>query len=445
MTKTSPSSPQSPRSTDVIVLGAGVVGTCLALHLQKRGFSTLLIDRAEAGTATSFGNAGLIQQEGIYPYAFPQNLLTLFRYATHQSLDAHYHARDLLRLMPFLMRYWWHSRPHHHAAIAAQYAPLIQSSVSEHLALAAEAEALPLIRERGWLKLFRTPQERDKHFQEAEQLKNAFNVRSRALNAHDLRILEPDLTPELVGALHWTEPASVLNPQALTQAYLSLFQKLGGEFMQADLQNRPEQRVGHHGSAKWRSETHHKRLYQARHLVVALGPWSADFVAQWGYKYCMAVKRGYHRHYQWGETAQKQRAGLTHTVLDYERSYLLAPMFSERGESCVRLTTGAEFARRDAPQTPVQLIGAEPIARTLIPLGAPLDEKPWMGSRPCTPDMLPIMGAAPNHKNLWFSFGHAHHGLTLAAASGRLMTDLIAGTEPFTSPVPYSPARKSVI
>jgi D-amino-acid dehydrogenase len=64
-----------------------------------------------------------------------------------------------------------------------------------------------------------------------------------------------------------------------------------------------------------------------------------------------------------------------------------------------------------------------------------------MGNRPCTPDMLPIIGPAPRHKGLWFAFGHAHHGLTLGAVTGRLIAEMITGAETFTDPAPYSAAR----
>jgi D-amino-acid dehydrogenase len=64
-------------------------------------------------------------------------------------------------------------------------------------------------------------------------------------------------------------------------------------------------------------------------------------------------------------------------VLDHERGYFLAPM--RRG---IRLTTGAEFARRDAIKTPVQLGRAEPIARDLFPLAERLDTEPWLLSSP---------------------------------------------------------------
>jgi len=115
---------------------------------------------------------------------------------------------------------------------------------------------------------------------------------------------------------------------------------------------------------------------------------------------------------------------------------VLAPMV--RG---IRLTTGAEFARRDAPPTPVQIERTEPMARKLLPLGERLDDKPWMGARPCLPDMLPVIGPAPRHKGLWFDFGHQHHGFTLGPVSGRLIADLVTVAEPFTDPAPYSVTR----
>ena len=57
--------------TDAIVLGAGIVGTSIALHLAKRGMSVALVDRAGVGEQTSYGNAGIIEGNTIFPPAFP--------------------------------------------------------------------------------------------------------------------------------------------------------------------------------------------------------------------------------------------------------------------------------------------------------------------------------------------------------------------------------------
>ena len=73
---------------DVVVLGAGIVGVCVAAHLQKKGRNVVLLDRRGPGSETSFGNAGLIQREAIYPYGFPHDFGALARYAVNRTIDA---------------------------------------------------------------------------------------------------------------------------------------------------------------------------------------------------------------------------------------------------------------------------------------------------------------------------------------------------------------------
>jgi len=409
---------------DVVVLGAGIVGICIALHLQKRARSVALVDRRGPAEETSFGNAGLIQREGVYPYGFPHDFGALLRYGLNRTVDAHYHLSALPELAPFLWKYWLHSRPARHAAIARQYSQLIEHCVAEHDALAVQAGATGLMRRNGWMRVFRTERERDMRFAEAGRWRSEFGINFRSLDAGALQEAEPHLSPSLVGALHWIDPVSVIDPQALALAYLTLFESRGGRFLQGNAASLNEQRDG------WSLRTVDGPL-QAGSVVVALGPWADVVTRPLGYDLPLAVKRGYHMHYR-----AAGQARLNHPVLDTERGYMLAPM--QRG---IRLTTGAEFARRDAIRTPVQLGRAEQIARELFPLAERLDNEPWMGARPCTPDMMPIIGKAPRHADLWFAFGHAHHGFTLGPVTGRLIAELIAGEAPFVDPVPYRPDR----
>ena len=51
--------------------------------------------------------------------------------------------------------------------------------------------------------------------------------------------------------------------------------------------------------------------------------------------------------------------------------------------------------------------------------------------------MMPVIGPAPRHRNLWFAFGHAHHGLTLGPVTGRLVAEMVCGEKPFVDPAPY--------
>ena len=141
---------------DAVVLGAGIIGISVALHVQARGRSVVLVDRRGAAEETSFGNAGLIQREGVYPYGFPHDFGALLRYGLNRTVDAHYHLSALPELAPFLWKYWLHSRPGRHAAIARHYSQLIEHCVAEHDALAVQAGATGLMRRNGWMRVFRT-------------------------------------------------------------------------------------------------------------------------------------------------------------------------------------------------------------------------------------------------------------------------------------------------
>jgi D-amino-acid dehydrogenase len=147
----------------------------------------------------------------------------------------------------------------------------------------------------------------------------------------------------------------------------------------------------------------------------------------------LAVKRGYHRHYR-----PSGNAGLSRTVLDADIGYVLAPM-----EQGIRVTSGAEFADRDAAATPVQFDRLLPSARELFPLGEPVNEPTWLGSRPCFPESRPVIGRAPGQNGLWLAYGHAHWGLTLGPATGRLIAEMITDATPFCDPAPYRADRFS--
>ncbi|KTD13351.1 NAD(P)/FAD-dependent oxidoreductase [Legionella jamestowniensis] len=406
---------------DVLVLGGGIIGVSVAVHLQLRGRSVALVDVKTPGSETSFGNAGLIQREGVYPYGFPRELSSLIKYAFNRSPEVRYHPRTLVKLAPFLWKYWFNSHPLRHAEIASSYANLIAHSVSEHHKLAELAGVSHLIRAGGWFKVFRSAKIQDTETKFAEKCREEHGIKFEILNPTSLRKLEPALDNSLLGALHYTQSEAVIDPGALVKAYANYFEHLGGRFFFGNANTLANQ---------WAVDTE-QGIVKADTAVITLGPWSDSLLSRLGYRFPLAVKRGYHMHYE-----AKDGAKLTHPVLDIENGYVIAPM--TRG---IRLTTGAEFAARDSRKTPVQLNSVEPIARTLFPITKRLDELPWMGCRPCTPDMLPIIGQAPRHTSLWFAFGHAHHGLTLGPVTGRLLAEMMTGEDLIADPLPFSPNR----
>ena len=110
-------------------------------------------------------------------------------------------------------------------------------------------------------------------------------------------------------------------------------------------------------------------------------------------------------------------------------------------EQGIRLTTGVEFAARDAKPTPVQIDRLMPHLRELFPIGERADDKTWLGSRPSFADSRPVIGPAPGQKGMWLAIGHAHWGLTLGPITGRLIGEMMAGETPVIDPKPYAAER----
>jgi D-amino-acid dehydrogenase len=409
---------------DVLVLGAGMVGVGAALHLQKRGRDVVLIDRHElAGEETSYGNGGLIECASVFPYLFPRDAGQILRYALLRAPQVSYHFSDLPVFLPWLVRYFLASSPQRALHSAMAELPLIQRSLIEHEALIEEANVPELLRRTGWIKLFRSDATLATAVSELERARQ-YGVAGEVLDAAAIAAREPHLTGDFKGGVHFPAPGFVPDPGGLAKAYAALFGRKGGRYLVGDARSLEQ------SGARWRMATTEGSI-TAREVVVAMGPWSDQIFGPLGYRIPLAVKRGYHLHLN-----PRGNAVLHHPVLDTDLGYLLAPM--NRG---IRITTGAEFARRDAPPTPVQVERALPRAHALFPLGEPVDAKPWMGARPCLPDMLPVIGKAPRHSGLWFDFGHQHHGLTLGPATGRLLAEMMTGETPFADVRPFAVER----
>jgi D-amino-acid dehydrogenase len=407
-------------TADVIVLGAGMVGVSTALHLQKRGRSVVLVDRRGAGEETSYGNTGIIQREGVVPYPFPRNIGLMAQYALNARTEANLHWSAIPKIAPWLFRYWQASTPARLAQTARGARPLIERCVVEHEALMVDAGIVGMIRRTGYLRFYRDPDALRLEIAKDEALSKEYGVVFEAMNGRQLAELEPHLRGPNVGGVWMPQPVSVGDPGGVTKAYARLLTEKGGRFLQGDAGTLAPARGG------WQVLTSEGPIH-ASAAVVALGPWSDDLLRPLGYRIPLGVKRGYHMHFK-----AEGNATLNRPLIDIQHGYALTPMVKG-----IRLTTGAEFALRDAPPTPVQLTKVEPLAREIFPLGARVDPEPWLGRRPCLPDMLPMIGRAPKHEGLWLNFGHHHLGFTMGPVTGRLLAEMMTGEAPFTDPDPY--------
>ncbi|ORE97341.1 FAD-dependent oxidoreductase [Aurantimonas sp. 22II-16-19i] len=394
--------------TDVIVLGAGMAGVGAALALQAEGRTVVVVDRQpKFAGETSYGNAGIIQSEAVEPYAMPTDVPSLIAIALKRTNDVEWNVESVLGELRSLFGYFRHSQPRRLQAITRTYGTLIRRSREDHAPYIEAAGAGDLIRRDGFHQAYRDAAKLASAVKKAERVNEAFGVGFTALDAAGLMAAEPALKPGFAGAIHWTDSWCCSSPGELTQAYGELFLKRGGRLLDGDAETLAKDGAG------WRVETADGPI-TARDVVVCLGAWSPKLLKRFGYKIPMVRKRGYHQHFR--------NNPLDKPLMDASVGAVFVPM-----KAGMRITTGAELTAMTATQNLRQLAEAEAGARKVLDFGGPVENRPWHGTRPCMPDMLPVVGKAPRHDGLWFDFGHGHQGFTLGPTTGMLLAGLMAG------------------
>jgi len=260
---------------EVIVIGAGMVGTSIAWHLQKNNSKVLLLDRKLPGLETSYGNAGLIQREAIHTHPFPRQLTELVKVMPNRGTDIRYRLPAILRYHQALLQYWKYSTPASVKKIEAEWQTLIAHCTSEHQTMITASNADELIRRDGWLQLHRSE----------DTLKTAAalaisdreqGVEHKVLSVEELKVLEPNANFDgFVGAIHWLNSWQVSNPSMLVKAYAKNFEDMGGTTQEKNVKEITPDDSG--DGQGWKVVTDNDTYY-CDDLVVAAGPWSNELI-----------------------------------------------------------------------------------------------------------------------------------------------------------------------
>jgi D-amino-acid dehydrogenase len=407
----------------ITVLGAGMVGICCAIELQRRGFQVQLMDRRGPGEETSSGNAGILSLSSIAPLASPALLPRLPRLAANLDTDFLLHYPHLPRLLPWLVRFLARCNRKSYLHDGRLIDALTVPSVAAHLELIRASQAEHLVNASGGLKLYRNLRtyRRDKL---ERDLFDICGLNYSVLEAREISSLEPDIANIFKKAVLIEDSISIRNPESLCKSYAKHFQQLGGEL------KRTEVTLVSYEKDQWRLHTSDGSELAER-LVICMGAWTPELIKQLGYSNPIAIERGYHTVF----SAQPGKS-LSRPIFDVDSSYVMIPM-----DMGLRVTSGSNLIHRETVTTPRQIEKIIPRVREVFPVERILLEKPWMGRRSSTPDSLPMIGPAPRHKNLWLAFAHAHMGFTMGPITGQIVASYVTG-EAQTLPVEaYLPNR----
>lgn len=408
---------------DVLVIGAGIVGLACAFRLAHEGQRVLLLDRDLPGRGASFGNAGHIATEQIFPLASPDTLRGAPGFLFDGNSPLRIRPGYGLAILPWLLRFAWASRRSAFDRGVAALSALQSTAAADFASLLDDATASHLLHMNGHLVLIENAKSVARAQQEIKQLRDS-GIGVEWITAAQVRELAPDITAHVEGAMKFTGTGHVTDPHAVCVALHDAFVAAGGEFRQGEVTH-----IENAGDG-FRVRDLSGATHRAKHVVLSCGAWSKSLAAQTGYRVPLDTERGYHLTLP----GVVPRFGMP--IASYERKVIVTPM------SCgLRMTGTVEFGGLALPPDPARFDQLKRHLKALAP-GAPLDRATtWMGFRPSLPDHLPVLGRVPDGRHLYFAFGHQHLGLTLAGVTARLIAAQVTGRQPHIDLAPFSPAR----
>ena len=412
------------QSSHIAVIGAGVVGLSTALSLKKAGYKVTVIDKEAPGMGASFGNAGLFADYARLPFAKFAMMCKMPGMLLDKTSPLSMQGSYLPSLMPYGWGFFKACFPAKYVRGKAALKALQEHTQQADRDLLVLTGAADLIKSEGCLGLFAT----EEGFATAQQgdlkERREQGVNLQFLNAKQVRDLEPDLAGFHAGGVFYPDTRFTVSPLELSRRYAHHFTANGGIIAQDEvLAVQPKE-----DGVNLRLSQHSVSFDR---VVICTGVASKALLAPLGVKVPLVSERGYHLTLDIGDKQLSRPVGWL------DKAVFLTPMADG-----VRLAGTAEFASADAPLNPQRAETMLEHAKVMLD-DTPEIKSTWVGSRPSTPDSLPVIGPLEKHPRISVGFGHGHLGLTFGAITGQLITESIQGQTPSVDLTPFSAARFS--
>ena len=249
-----------------------------------------------------------------------------------------------------------------------------------------------------------------------------FNVRVQALDATQVRALEPSMRRDAGPALLFPEVAQIRNPR-LGKALQKAAGLAGIQLLENTAVNGIDIRNGQVQGVQTEQGT-----FVAERVVVAGGAWSAQILETSGMQLPVTPVRGQILLY-------KTQPGMLKRILLHEGHYLIP-----RRDGLVLAGSTLEYTGFDKETTQQARDILSKSAIGLVPGLAQADIiKQWAGLRPGTADGIPFIGECPGIKGLYLNTGHFRNGVVMAPASVQVLLDRMSGRQGFTDYDPFLP------
>ena len=408
---------------EIVIVGAGIVGLASAFKLAEAGRAVLLVDRKGMAEETSRGNAGAFAFSDIMPLATKDVLRKLPKWLGDPLGPLTVRPEYLAQITPWMLRFWRAGWPDRVAAGVKAQAALMRLARAEMEALVAAAGIASLVRSDGVLELYESEAELRRAQPEIDA-KTREGIEIRIVRGADLAALQPGLDPRFVAATFIPKWQTVSDPYEFALAIGKAATARGVAFRQAEVKAlRP---LGQGAALDFADGT----SLTAGKVVVACGAWSRRLTAPLGDLIPLDTERGYNT------TLPPGAFDLRRQLVFPGHGFVVTPL-----STGIRVGGAVEFGGLDLPPNFKRSDAMLKKAALFMPGLRTEGGRQWMGSRPSLPDSLPAIGFSRRSRRIVYAFGHGHLGLTQAAATGKLVTELLSGAPSSLDLTPFSPQR----
>ncbi|MGQ8632304.1 NAD(P)/FAD-dependent oxidoreductase [Agrobacterium sp. DKPNP3] len=410
-------------ASDVIVIGAGVVGLSAAIAAQGRGLSVTVIDREGPAAGASAGNAGAFAFTDILPLASPGILWKAPKWLLDPLGPLSVPPSYALKITPWMLRFWRAC-----AASKVEHSTVAQTALMD----LSKAELEPFLKKTDTIAMLRKEGNLQVYESEAEfeaslpgwKARERHGIEFRHLNAEQMAEIQPGIAPRFSCGTFTPGWYSIADPKLYTLALADHFRTIGGRIECLDVASlRPlddgVEVLSHDG-----------RTRRAGKVVLAAGAFSHRIARSLGEKIPLETERGYNTTLPSG--AFDLRTQVTFGGHGFVVTRLSSGIRVGGAVELGGLELPANFARSEALLTK---------AKAFLPGLKTEGGKQWMGFRPSLPDSLPAIGEAAHTARVIYAFGHGHLGLTQSAGTARIVADLLTGQKPAIDTGAFSPQR----
>lgn len=410
---------------DVLIIGGGAIGLATALALLEAGRGVRVLERAAVGGGASHGNCGTITPSHAPPLAAPGVVAQALRWMFTPDAPLYLKPRFDPALWRWLLHFAarcnlrsWRQSTQARSALLTDSRARLADWVRRH---ALDCE----FAEEGLDYVFRDPRRFQRYIEECVALRE-FGIDSQVFDGAAYEKEEPAVLPGMAGAIRFPGDAR-LRPDRYAAELARVVREKGGT-IEAHCRVEGVQPLADGVLVETANGPR-----RGRDAVIALGAWTPDFARSLDLRVPIQPGKGYSITYSRPSVVPR------HAMVLKDRSVCVTVW-----DSGFRLGSTMEFSGHDGTLNPVRLAALERGARAFLrePVGPQVQER-WYGWRPMTWDDLPLLGRAPGHRHIWLAAGHGMLGISMSAATGQLMADLMTDREPAFDPTPYRPERFS--